>query len=159
MEDLKISLDASKPDNNQAAFIRFNLGKRGAEISRALLKVNGSNSTDTATMRFHVYAVPSANWDEKGISWTNAPNLDKDGFVKEVGRAAFVAGELAFNNIKTDHYLDITDVLKKHSAESYTFILVRETRQMGDDEDKGRIISVSAKEGKNPPQIELWYKE
>lgn len=159
MENLKISLDASKPENTQAALIRFDLTKNTAGISRALLRVNGWNATDTTTMRFHVYAVPAAKWDEKGINWTNASQLDKDGFVKEVGKTAFVAGELAFRGTKIDHYLDITDVLKNHPAESYTFILIRETRQMGDDEDKGRTISISSREGKTAAQLDLWYKE
>ncbi|MEJ7691860.1 discoidin domain-containing protein [Daejeonella sp.] len=158
MEELKIALDASRPDNNQAAFIRFSPAKNTAGVSRALLKVNGRNATDTATMRFHVYAVPGAKWDEKGINWSNAPQLNNEGFIKEVGRTAFVAGELAFNSTKMDHYLDVTDILKNHPAESYTFIMVRETRQMGDDEDKGRTISISSKEGQAAAQLEIWYK-
>ncbi len=159
MEDLKISLDASKPENNHAGVILFENSKNTAPLSRAILKVNGYNMTDTANMRFHVYAVPSASWNEKTVNWTNTPYLDsKEALVTSVGKNVFVAGELAMNNIRKDHYLDVTDLMKNHPAKAYTFILVRETRQMGDDEDKGRLISVSSKEGRDSPQLELWYK-
>ena len=74
----------------------------------------------------------------------------------EVASKAFVAGELAFDGMNRTHYLDITDVIKNHPSNKYTFVLVRETRELGDDLDKGKTITISSKENKDAPQIILW---
>jgi hypothetical protein len=53
--------------------------------------------------------------------------------------------------------LDVTDLLRKHCTNGITFVLVRETRQSGDDEDKGREVIISAKESENIPVLHLWH--
>ncbi len=72
---------------------------------------------------------------------------------------AFIAGELNINGTPRTHYLDITDVLKNHPAENYTFVLVREMRHAGDNGDKNRTITIDAKGGKNAAQIIYWIKK
>jgi len=160
LKKLYISLDASKSENNQVSFIKFDLtDKDSLAPSKVLLKINGHNSTDTSFVRYHVYGITSTNWDEQKLTWHNAPQLDsKEAFIKEVGQKAFIAGEIAMNDIKTDHYLDVTDLIKNHADKSITFALVRETRQLGDDEDKGKTIVISSKESENAPQLEVWTK-
>lgn len=158
LENLNISLDASKLENNRVSFIRFDLSERNpASVSRVLLKVNGYNSTDTSLVRYHVYGIPSAKWDEGKLTWDTAPQLDcNEALIREVGLKAHVAGELAMNNIKKDHYLDVTGLVKDHAGRSITFALIRETRQLGDNEDKDRLVRISSRESSNAPQLEIW---
>jgi hypothetical protein len=157
-KQLTIALDASKPENNQVSYIRFNLsGKNLAKAKRILLKVNGSNVSDTSTFRFHVYGMPANEWAQQTLSWKNAPQLDaKEALITGVGQKAYVAGELAMNNIKKNHFLDVTALVKKHAGKSVTFALVRETRQLGDDEDKGKKIMIDSSEGQAKPELLIW---
>ena len=158
LKTLQIALDASKPEKNKVSYIRFDLSQaRAASASRILLNVRGSNSTDTAVYRFHVYGVetdkhglPADNW--KQLTWQTAPQLDaKEALIKDVGRKAFVAGELAMNHIPEDHWLDVTALIKAHSAGSITFALIRETRHIGDDADKHRTVVLDPH-----PTLEYW---
>ena len=80
----------------------------------------------------------------------------KEALIKEVGQKAFVAGELAFTNQTQDHMLDVTDLVKKHAGKGITFVLVRETRQLGDDEDKGNKVFIKTIESNNKPEIFIW---
>ncbi|HET8828747.1 MAG TPA: hypothetical protein VFM79_05370 [Pelobium sp.] len=48
---------------------------------------------------------------------------------------------------------------KQYRSENYTFVLVCQTRHVGDDEDKNRTISISSKESSNPAQIIYWTKK
>lgn len=73
-----------------------------------------------------------------------------------MGQKAFVAGELAFTNLQQDHMLDVTDLVKRHGGKGITFVLVRETRQLGDDEDKNRKVMIGALESNNKPELIFW---
>ncbi|HEY4107661.1 discoidin domain-containing protein [Puia sp.] len=148
---LEIALDASKPEMNKVSYIRFDESKaRAGSASRILLKVHGSNVTDTAVYRFHVYGLPTGAWQK--LTWQSAPQLDaKEALIKNVGRDAFVAGELAMDHTPKDHWLDVTDLVKRHAGTSITFALVRETRHTGDDADKGRTVVIDKK-----PELLYW---
>ena len=107
-----------------------------------------------APYRLHVYAIPAAQWNEKSITWNNAPLLDsKEALLKNVGQKAFVAGEMAFTQTAADHYIDVTELLQKYGAQKLTFVLVRETRQLGDDEDKNVQVFISSKESERKPVL------
>ena len=107
--------------------------------------------------RLHVYAIPSERLAQKKLIWKNAPLLDdNEALINEVGQKAFVAGELAFNTTLQDHMLDVTDVVKKHAGKGITFVFIRETRQIGDDEDKGREVMISSSESNNKPKLLFW---
>ncbi len=94
------------------------------------------------------------------MHWNNALLLDsKEALIKEVGQKAFVAGELAFINQQQDHMLDVTDLVKKHAGNGITFVLVRETRQLGDDEDKGKKVMISSGESTKKPTLEFWFSK
>jgi hypothetical protein len=97
-KQLRVSLDASRPEKNKVAYIHFDLPEKPAsEITRAVLSVNGYTDTGTRPFRLHVYGIPSEKWEEKKLNWTNAPLLDsREALIKKVGTEAFVAGELAF---------------------------------------------------------------
>ena len=158
-KQLQVSLDASRPENNKVAYIHFDLPEKSSgELKRAVLSVSGYTDTGTRPFRFHVYGIPSEKWEEKKLNWTNAPLLDsREALVKKVGREAFVAGELAFGKEPGVHMLDVTDLLRNHCTNGITFVLVRETRQSGDDEDKGREVVISSRESDNIPVLHLWH--
>ncbi|OAQ42041.1 hypothetical protein A5893_02695 [Pedobacter psychrophilus] len=156
---LQIALNAADPAKNKVAYLNFNIGEDTKNVKQMVLSVYGKASTDT-TFRIHVYAIPNQTFDENKINWDNAPLLDiTEALLTQVGTKAFVAGELSFDGTDRTHYLDVTEVLKNHPANNYTFVLIRETRHAGDDEDKNRSISIGTKEGKNPAQLIYWINK
>jgi hypothetical protein len=157
-KELKVQLDAAKPDNNNVAYTWFDLsGVNILKSERVLLKVNGFTDKKGAPFRLHVYGIPSSKWDQQKLNWSNALLLDsKEALIKEVGQKAFVAGELAFTDQRKDHMLDVTDIIKKHAGKGITFVLVRETRQLGDDEDKGKKVVVGSSESDQKPELIFW---
>lgn len=159
-KQLRVQLDAAKPANNQVAYVQFNMNSvDAASLQRVLLKVNGNTDKVKEPYRLHVYAVPTAEWKEKDLNWSNAPLLDsKEALVKGVGEKAFVAGEMAFTNQSKDHWLDVTELVKKHGSKNITFVLVRETRQLGDDEDKGKKVFIQSSESTHGPELIIWRK-
>src|SRR6202012_5808891 len=109
------------------------------KAKRILLEVNGYNASDDSVFRFHVYGMPAGEWSSQKLTWNTAPLLDKkEALMMHVGQQAYVAGELAMQHTAKDHYLDVTELVKAHAGKSITFSFIRETRQMGDDEDKGK---------------------
>jgi hypothetical protein len=157
-KQLTVALDASKPENNAVSFIRFDLsGHKLAAAKRVLLKVNGYNATDDSVFRFHVYGMPASNWNQQTLTWSNSPQLDtKEALITQVGQRAYVAGELAMNHHQQNHYLDVTRLVKDHAGRSITFALVRETRQMGDDADKGKKVIINSAESQYKPELQIW---
>ncbi len=156
---LQVALNAAEPAKNLVSYLDFNLKADTKNTVQVLLAVSGKASTDD-TFRIHVYAIPNQNFDQNKITWNTAPLLDsKEALLTKVGTKAFITGELSFDGTEKTHYLDVTDVIKKHQAENYTFVLVRETRHAGDDEDKNRTISVTSKESNNPAQLIYWIKK
>jgi hypothetical protein len=155
-KQLTIRLDASQQENNRVSYIYFDLAKQPKNTRRVILTVNGRVDKGNNPYRLHVYAIPSEKLDHK-LTWKNAPLLDsKEVLIKEVGQKAFVAGEMAFNSRQQDHMLDVTDVVKKHASNGVTFVFVRETRQLGDDEDKGREVIINSSESNNKPKLLFW---
>ncbi len=157
-QELVVALNAAQPDLNQVSYIRFDLtGKNLDKARRILLKVNGSNVTDQSVFRFHVYGIPAVNWNQQQINWQHAPLLDaREALITEVSRKAYVAGELAMDGNQRDHYLDVTSLVKAHAGASITFVLVRETRQLGDDEDKGKKVVIGSSESPRKPGLLIW---
>jgi hypothetical protein len=158
---LLVRLDAAQPENNKVACIYFDLTQQPArEAHRIVLNVNGYTGNGNRPYRLHIYGIPSIKWDQKKLNWTNTPMLDdKEALIKEVGQKAFVAGELAFSTRPQNHMLDVTDLVKKHGGKGITFVLVRETRQLGDDEDKGREVIIHSLESGNKPVLDLWFSK
>ncbi len=160
-KQLAVQLDAATPENNKVSYIHFDLSKtKIANAQRMILSVNGHADKGDLPFRLHVYAIPSKGLDQQKITWSNAPQLnDKEALITGVGQQAFIAGELAFDTKDKYHHLDVTDVIKKHGGKGVSFVFVRETRQLGDDEDKGRQVLISSLETANKPKLEIWYKQ
>ncbi len=156
--ELAVQLDASIPDNNKAAYLWFDLsGINPSKLQKGLLKVNGYTDKKDSPYRLHVYGIASDRWDQQELNWNNAPLLDsKEALIKEVGQNAVVAGQLAFSSKPQDHILDVTDLLKKYAGTGITFVLIRETRELGDDEDKGKKVMISSSDSNNKPELIFW---
>lgn len=160
-KELSVQLDAAKPENNRVAYIHFDLSKTNtATAQKIIVSVNGYADKGDHPYRLHVYAIPSAGFNPKKITWANAPQLDRsEALVTGVGKQAYVAGELAFNTKERYHHLDVTDLVKKHAGKGISFVFVRETRQLGDDEDKGRRVIISSSASGNKPKLEVWNRQ
>ncbi|MES2276172.1 MAG: discoidin domain-containing protein [Bacteroidota bacterium] len=153
---LNVALNAAQPDKNEVTYIDFNTNGT-ANAKRILLKVNGKTMDAKGTFRLHVYAIPGNGLDAAKLNWKNAPLLDVlEALIHQVGQKAYVAGELAFDAKAQYHSLDVTDIIKKHTAGHITFVLVRETRELGDDIDKGRQVQISSMESALKPQLQVW---
>ncbi|MDQ3683785.1 MAG: DNRLRE domain-containing protein, partial [Bacteroidota bacterium] len=157
-KELLVQLDAEEPEKNNVSYIWFDLSKTSSTTAqRILLKVNGKTDKTDSPFRLHVYGIPSSKWDQQKLAWNNAPLLDsKEALINEVGQKAYVAGELAFNTRQQDHILDVTDLIKNHGSKGITYVLVRETRQLGDDEDKGKKVMINSLESNNQPELIFW---
>lgn len=157
--ELKVQLDAATPSNNQVSYIHFDITKdKLRDLKKGILEVTGQVNKDQRAYRLHVYAIPNNDGiDNTKYNWNNALLLDsKEALIQQVGEKAFVAGQMVFDLQKRKHYLDVTDILAKHLDRGVTFVFVRETRQLGDDEDKGRQVSIQAQGGNNGPKLHLW---
>ena len=159
-QSLKVQLDAGMPEKNKVSYLWFDLSKKSlSNAQKILLKVNGSTDKTNEHFRLHVYGIPSEKWDQQKVNWDNALLLDsKEALINEVGQKAFVAGEMSFGKTNQDHMLDVTDLVKKHAGSGITFVLVRETRQLGDDEDKGKQVMINNSNDDSQPQLLYWNK-
>lgn len=139
-----VSLDAFNKEKNNVSFIRWDVADSGfTNAGKIMLRIQGRSESGNLPFRLHVYAIPGASWNSKDLTWNSAPQLDsKEALVKEVGQKAFIAGEITFTGVLQDHLLDVTALMKNHAHKNITFALVRETRQIGDDVDKGRRVVI-----------------
>lgn len=153
---LEVALNAEHPENNKVTYLNFDLKDKTEAINKVILAVNGK-ATGNENFRIHVYAIPNQSFDESLINWKTSPLLDqKEALINQVASKAFVAGELVFDEQQKNHYLDVTDVVKTHPSKNYTFVLIRETRELGDDIDKNRTITINSKESDHSPQLIIW---
>lgn len=159
-KELLVSLNAENHDKNTVSYLSFTTPKDKTKIKKVLLNVSGKTDKGDNSFRLHVYAIPSEKINEKNITWENAPYLDaNEALIQNVGNPVKVAGEIAFSTTEKKHYLDVTDMVLKNTSEAITFILVRETRELGDDEDKGRKVIIKSKESNTKPSLEIWSEQ
>lgn len=154
---MNVEMNASRPNCNQVSYIKFDLLKVDKkEINAALLKVCGRSSAKSP-YRFHVYTLDNNSWDEGTLNWENAPNLDKEQVrVTNVGSTARVAGEIAVDKNESYHQLDVTALIRNCKQSEITFVLIRELRQLGDDDANGKSCSFGTKESGNTPVLSVW---
>ena len=158
-KELTVQLDAAEPEKNKVAYLWFDVSKITlTKTKKVLLKINGYTNKTDVPFRLHVYGIPTTKWNQQDLAWSNAPLLDdKEALLKEVGQKAFIAGEIAFTSQPHDHFLDVTEAMKKHAGKGISFVLVRETRQLGDDEDKGKKVIISSSESNEKPMLLYWH--
>ena len=157
-KSLFVQLDASQPSNNNVSYIQFDLSKTSVQnAQKILLDISGYVDSGDNPFRVHVYGIPNNKWSQSKLNWTNAPLLDeKEALITEVGRKAHVAGEIGFTKESSQYMLDVTDLVNKYVDKDITFVLIRETRQLGDDMDKGRKAIVNSIESKDGPKLHFW---
>ena len=149
---LNIALDASSKAKNKLAYIHFDFPEGNSDV--ALLNVNGYVDSGDKTMQLHVYAYYTNKQIPDYLSWDKAPYLNKEeALIEKLGKDIFIVGQLSFDKTAKDHQLDISKFINK-SKKGMTFILVRETRQMGDYADKGRTVILDS----NKSQVLLFNK-
>lgn len=159
-QHLTVSLNASQPENNKVSYIYFDVPNVRSTTQKIILTVNGKVDNGNNPYRLHVYGIPSEKWDQQKLNWNNTLLLDsKEALIKEVGQKAFFAGEIAFKSKQEEHKLDVTDFVKKYAGKGITFVLLRETRQLGDDEDKGRDVMINSAKGRYQPTLEFWFSK
>lgn len=154
---MNVEMNASCINDNQVSYIKFDIsGINKQKVNGALFRVYGNTSSDNI-YRFHVYSLEKNNWDEANLNWSNAPCLDGNQVrVTDVGNTAHVAGEIAIDKNFAYHQLDVTELLRDCKDNKITFVLIRETRQIGDDIDKGKICRFETKESENMPELVVW---
>lgn len=153
----QVALDASYRPGNKVTYVFFELPEQRVKAAhQILLKVNGYCDEGERPYRLHVYGLPREKW-KKMMNWGNAACLDKkEAYLHLENTNAFIAGELAFDGKQKDHYLDITAALKGHPSKQLAFVFIRETRQLGDDEDKGRKVLIADDKEEQKPALLFW---
>ena len=159
-KELLVSLNAENLEDNNVSYMSFDLPKNNENIKKVLLNITGKTDVGEKPFLCHVYAIPSKTINEGQVNWNNAPHLDsKEALIHDVSNPVKVAGEIAFSSVLEKHQLDVTDVILKNATEEITFVIIRETRQLGDDADKGRNVVIKSKESGIPPSLDFWFRK
>lgn len=145
----EIEMDSRTLDGNSVAYVSFNLPDVSG-ASRILLGI-GAKAVGTDKYRFHVYGFDGLT-PARGLKWSSAPHLSAtESLATEVGAGVYVAGQIAARGESGMHWLDVTDLVRKHCSGAVTFELVRELREPGDDYDKGNKVIIESK-----PVLKIW---
>jgi hypothetical protein len=148
---------ATSARDDFATYLKFNLGTtKAADVSRAILRVNGQAMTEDGSnpgsVLFHVYALSGDNWNENSIVWDTAPGLSlTDAKMTGVGTTAWPVGQLTFTGGATQLIgIDLTTFLADHPGVfddgQLTFALVREQRFVGDADNPLSFVQLYTKE-------------
>jgi len=158
--------------NRSAAFIRFELPAiNPTDIEFAVLSLQASTVSASATVQAHVYGLNETNWTEGAITWNNAPNLRDNvpagnlianGCVEGAGDTARILGQVvASSTAPGEKLVDVTDYVRSRSSAALTFLVSQDPRwdvtlpslAAGDTQPDGlRILS---KEGGTGPRLRL----
>jgi hypothetical protein len=163
---------AASARDDFATYLKFNLGtSKAADVSRAILRVNGQAMTEDGSnpgsILFHVYALAGDNWNENSIVWDTAPGLSlTDAKLTGVGATAWPVGQLTFTGDGTQLIgIDLTTFLADHPGVfddgQLTFALVREQRFVGDADNPLSFVQLYTKESGSglAPQLMLFVPE
>ena len=156
-KELYVEMNAARKDDNRVTYMQFDLNDINQEkLNAAVLSVYAKSSTESP-YRLHVYAIESECWNEKNITWENAPNLNKEELIiSDAGKTAHFAGELTAAHIPGDCSLDVTKILRNTKGRYITFAFIRELRHLGDDIDNGKKFIIYSKESVNKPMLMCW---
>lgn len=150
-------------DHNGAAYFKFPLrGHKPEELKSVLLSVYGKlDETSSAdSLNVYVYGLDDNRWDEQTITAANAPKLNRDaGYVDASGVDATPVGVMTFTKSGGYSTLNITDYARKQSGNKLSFIMVKEKRNILEDNDADLVL-VSSKEGDpaEKPYLEIWQE-
>ena len=136
-----------------------------SDIQMALLKVRASSINGAATVQAHVYGLTNSNWSQNSVTWSNAPNLAQgvpagsnyiNNFVLGTGDSAQMVGEPVAGSTAADYLIDVTQFLRNWSGQNVSFLIARERRFFG-NEQNGDGIAITSQEGDaaNGPRLLL----
>ncbi|MEI6646354.1 MAG: DNRLRE domain-containing protein [bacterium] len=103
---LKVSTHHAEQNKRNIALMRFNLPDKKEPDTRVLLSLSGRNAGRDPGKReiLHVYLLDDESWDEKTVTWENAPGVGKypkDGeWLKTDGSGPMVAIEDNYGGVK-----------------------------------------------------------
>lgn len=103
---LKVSTHHAEQGKRNVALMRFNLPDKKKTDTRLILSLSGRNAGRDPEKReiLHVYLLDDEAWDEKTVSWENAPGVGKypkDGaWLKTDGSGPMVAIEDNYGGVK-----------------------------------------------------------
>jgi hypothetical protein len=136
----------SNPDNNQIAFLQFNLGGiRQEKIHRALLRVHGPRKSDCAyddSFAFRVYGSTEDGWGEADLQGENAPAVCRSVSAmrgESISMEAPPVGHVSFSNKAGYAEIDVTRWVREHADRELTFVLIREVNGPGENTDVARV--------------------
>lgn len=154
---LYVEMNSSDKDKNSVSYIKFGLKNIDvAKMKGAALKIYGKTNSDSI-YRIHVYSANNCKWQENEINWNNAPFLNKDlAFINDVGKNVRIAGEVPFDSNFDYRQIDVTEIIKHMDSDEITFILIREVRQLGDDYDNNKYLSIGSKETDYSSELIIW---
>jgi len=167
--NLLIENNSTNASYRSAAFLQFHTSAL-TNLQTAILTLTAANSPATIpTNECFLYGITSNNWSENTVTWSTAPNLAQgvspgtlfvNNFVLGAGTTAYMLGELAPGPTSAQYTFDVTSFLKMSGTTNVSFMLAREVRYLGDDQD-GYGISVVSREGSATlgPQLQLIFNE
>lgn len=164
---LRIRGHATRSDQRQAAYLKFNLDESsGQEPRRVLLRLFARATSEGEALPAHVYGLPSASWGETTLTSANAPLLRlhggnmrviSDNRVQQPGEGAFILGTLTATHTPQDQFIDVTDFVRNQRGD-ITFMITQEVRYAGELIYRGGIEVMSRESGANhAPQLLFLY--
>jgi hypothetical protein len=136
----------SSSSSNRAIYLKFDLTNVTKPPTQATLTltVNSASSPAGKTERVSVYAVSSTTWTESGLTWNNAPGLNRTNFTST---GALVTTQ-SISTSATTATIDLTSLVSDHLGQVITLQLLDLSNQSID-------LIFDSKESTNGPQLIL----
>lgn len=136
-----------------AALLKFHLPLYyHPDTQIALLALRASSINGGTNVQAHVYGISNTTWSQNSVTWSNAPNLAQNvaagtnytnNVVLGAGNSAQIAGQLVADNNSVDRLIDVTKYLHDAAGFDVSFLIARDVRFYGDDQDNDGISIVS----------------
>ena len=149
----RVGRAADAATGDYVSYLKFDLGATSAAtVDRAILQITGE-TLGGGDVSFHVYAITDDSWTSGGITWNNAPGIAgaPDPRLAGVGTTALPVGSMTFGNGISTTGIDITEYLRAHPDQIYSFALIREEQFAGDAETSYARLATS--ESATPPAL------
>lgn len=139
--------------NRSAVFLKFHLPTYYTpDIQLAVLELRSATIAGASNSQAQVYGVTNLNWIRTNINWVSAPNLAQNvnagiaytnNYVQGLGDSANLLGQLVTGAAPADHFIDVTDFIRKDSKTDFAFLIARINRFYGDAQDDDGVAIVS----------------
>ena len=139
---------------NEVSLLEFAIPRFGRPgLCRATLEFAAGGSPLTVL----VVAVEGLDWDERKVTWNNAPYLGgADAVLTGDGNEVRPAGQLTIGpDAGAPSAIDVTDVVRRAAGRRLTLIIIDQPTSADPTPDDGRAATLMTPEG-TPPRIRLW---